>query len=70
MIYINKISERLEDISYLELKDGAKIKVGEDEFTGYLPLPILNSRLINLVKETIEDIPGEYFLEEIGRAHV
>ena len=63
MIYINKIRERLEDISYLELKDGGKIKVGEDEFTGYLPLPILNSRLINLVKETIEDIPGEYFLE-------
>ncbi|NLD16916.1 MAG: tetratricopeptide repeat protein [Tissierellia bacterium] len=63
MIYKDKIRERLEDISYLELKEGASVKVGEEKFYGYLPLPILNSRLVDLVKETVEDIPGEYFLE-------
>lgn len=63
MIYESKLRERLEELSYLELKEGASVKVGEVEFTGYLPLPILNSRLVDLVKESVEDIPGEYFLE-------
>lgn len=63
MIFEMKIKDRLSDISYLELKEGATINVGDEEFKGYLPLPIVNSRLVDLVKDNVEDIPGEYFLE-------
>lgn len=65
MIYTEIIRERLEDLAFLELKEGAGVQVGEVEFKGYLPLPILSSRLVDLVKETVEAIPGEYFLEGI-----
>lgn len=63
MIYKDIISEKLDEMSFLELKDGAVIKVGEEEFYGYLPLPILNDKLVNLVKGDIENIPINYFLE-------
>lgn len=63
MIYKNLILGKLEEVAFLELKDETKIKIGDEDFYGYLPLPILNENLITLVKEEIEDIPLEYFLE-------
>lgn len=63
MIYEKIISEKLDELAILELKEGASVKVGEKEYFGYLPLPILNSKLITLVKDEIEDIPVEYFVE-------
>lgn len=63
MIFRDLIKEKLEDISFLELKEGVTIEVNGEKFTGYLPLPILNKRLVELVKENVEDIDGKYFLE-------
>ena len=63
MIYKNIISEKIDDIAILELKEGKKIEVLDKEFFGYLPLPILNEKLIDIVKENIEELPLEYFLE-------
>lgn len=63
MIFRDLIKEKLEDVSFLELKEGATIEVNGQKFTGYLPLPILNKGLVEIVKENVEDIDGKYFLE-------
>lgn len=63
MIYEELIKDKLEDISFLELKDDASVVVNGEEFFGYLPLPILNERIVDIVKDNVEEIEGEYFVE-------
>lgn len=63
MIYQSFLRERLDDISFLELKENKSMKIGEREFFGYLPLPLKSQNLFNIVRENINDIPIDYFLE-------
>ncbi|MDO5027954.1 MAG: tetratricopeptide repeat protein [Bacillota bacterium] len=63
MIYHKLISKRLEDLAILELKEGAKIDLDGQSYQGYLPLPILSSRLVNLVQKDLDQIPIAYFVE-------
>lgn len=63
MIYEKFLLEKLDDLAVLELKEGASIEIEGQVFEGYLPLPILNSRLVSLVQKDLDQIPLAYFVE-------
>lgn len=63
MIYEKFLLGKLDDLAVLELKEGASIEIEDQVFKGYLPLPILNSRLVSLVQKDLDQIPMAYFVE-------
>ncbi|WP_054252484.1 tetratricopeptide repeat protein [Neofamilia massiliensis] len=63
MIYEKFLLPSLDDLAVLELKEGASIEIEDQTFKGYLPLPILNSRLVTLVQKDLDQIPLAYFVE-------
>lgn len=65
MIYKDILLKKLDDLAVLELKEGSFIEIGDKKIEGYLPLPLLNKNLVSIVKENIEDLPIEYFVEGI-----
>ncbi|MDO5725130.1 MAG: tetratricopeptide repeat protein [Tissierellia bacterium] len=63
MLYEKLIKERLDDIAFMELKEGKTIEIGENLFTGYLPLPIMEKDLVGEIVDGKEDFNLELILK-------
>lgn len=57
MKYEELIQDKIEELAFLELMEDSNIDINGRIFEGPLPLPILASGLISVVKDRIDDVP-------------
>lgn len=65
MKYEDLIKDKIEELAFLELKENSSIDVNGKIFEGPLPLPILSEKLVQVVKDDIEDVPMTMVAEGI-----
>lgn len=56
MIYKDFIENEIENIVFIELKEDAVIDSGVKEYSGYLPLPIRSTSLLEIVEDNLDNI--------------